>query len=54
MQDELDALELNNTWILTTLPKGKKATASKWVYKIKYKPNGSIDRFKVRLVAKNN
>lgn len=33
IQEELIALELNNTWFLTTLSNGKKPIASKWVYK---------------------
>ncbi|GJR57150.1 retrovirus-related pol polyprotein from transposon RE1 [Tanacetum coccineum] len=49
---ELQALESNNTWIITTLPPNKRPIASKWVYKIKCHSNGSIERFKARLVAK--
>lgn len=52
MQQEIKALEKNGTWILTDLPKGKRAIDSKWVYKIKYKPNGEVERYKARLVAK--
>lgn len=52
MKSEIEALEANNTWVLTKLPKRSKAIDSKWVYKIKYKPNGEIKRFKARLVAK--
>lgn len=51
MNKELEALENNETWELTSLPKGKKAIGSKWVYKTKLKPNGSIDKHKARLVA---
>ena len=36
----------------TDLPTDKKLIGVKWVYKTKYKPNGEIDHFKVRLVAK--
>lgn len=52
MQAELAILQHNNTWILTPLPPSKKAIGSKWVYKLKLKPNGDVDRFKARLVAK--
>ncbi|KAJ0469227.1 putative RNA-directed DNA polymerase [Helianthus annuus] len=52
MQKEIEALEENDTWSLEDLPKGKHAIDSKWVYKIKYKPNGDIERYKARLVAK--
>lgn len=35
------------------MPKEKKEIASKWVYKVKYKPNDfSLDRYKTMLVAK--
>ncbi|KAK9055092.1 hypothetical protein SSX86_026172 [Deinandra increscens subsp. villosa] len=52
MKKEIQALENNNTWTLEPLPEGKRAIDSKWVYKIKYKPNGEIERYKARLVAK--
>ena len=49
---ELFALEKNATWTLTKLPFGKKTIRCKWVFKVKFKPNGSIERHKARLVAK--
>ncbi|GKV48664.1 hypothetical protein SLEP1_g55465 [Rubroshorea leprosula] len=52
MQKEITALEQNGTWTIETLPPGKRAIDSKWVYKIKYKADGTIERYKSRLVAK--
>ncbi|GKV28744.1 hypothetical protein SLEP1_g37756 [Rubroshorea leprosula] len=52
MDEEIAAIERNNTWELTELPKGKKAIGVKWVYKTKLKENGEIDKFKAHLVAK--
>ncbi|GJS30916.1 retrovirus-related pol polyprotein from transposon TNT 1-94 [Tanacetum coccineum] len=52
MQKEVNALEKNGTWTLEYLPKGKRAINSKWVYKIKFKPNGEVEKYKARLVAK--
>ncbi|KAL9413753.1 hypothetical protein AB3S75_027454 [Citrus x aurantiifolia] len=52
MSEEIKALEDNQTWNLTSLPPNKKAIGCKWVYKIKYKADGTIERYKARLVAK--
>jgi hypothetical protein len=43
MSTEIAALEQNHTWTLETLPPGKRPIQSKWVYKIKYKPNGIVE-----------
>ena len=52
MDKEIEALEVNNTWTLTPLPLGKSVIGYKWVYRVKYLPNGTIERYKARLVAK--
>ena len=52
MQNELDAIEKNNTWLLTDLPEGHKAIDLKWVFKVKKDANGEIVKHKARLVAK--
>lgn len=52
MIEELSAIERNKTWKLVELPEHKIAIEVKWVFKTKYKPNGSIAKLKARLVAK--
>ena len=54
MQDEIRALENNGTWTMEDLPLGKKALGSQWVYRIKYKSDGSVERLKSRLVVLGN
>eukprot|EP00253_Pinus_taeda_P025567 PITA_25567 len=52
MQKEYDALIKNGTWKLVDPPLGTKPIGSKWVYKNKYKADGSLDKHKAKLVAK--
>lgn len=52
MQEEIRALQGNNTWIVVDLPKGKQTIGCKWVCKVIYNVDGSLDRYKARLVVK--
>ena len=52
MDEELKALEQNETWKIISLPKNKKPVGCKWVYKTKYNSDGTIEMYKARLVAK--
>lgn len=52
MQKEFQALMSNKTWILVPYQDQENIVDSKWVFKTKYKSDGSIERRKARLVAK--
>ena len=52
MQEEYDALIWNKTWHLVPPKEGRNLIDCKWVYNIKMKSDGAVDRFKARLVAK--
>lgn len=51
MEEELESLIKNDVWTLVERP-NKNVVTSKWVLKIKRKPDGTIDRYKARLVAR--
>ena len=51
MTAKINALESNNT-SLTSLSPHKRAISCKWVYRVKYKANGSMERYKTQLDAK--
>jgi hypothetical protein len=52
MNDEFQALLKNNTWHLIPHRAGLNIIDYKWVFKLKHKPDGSIDHHKAQLVAK--
>ncbi|KAL0406053.1 UNVERIFIED_CONTAM: Retrovirus-related Pol polyprotein from transposon RE2 [Sesamum latifolium] len=52
--EELRALDKNGIWELTSLPPTKKSIRSRWVFKLKFNPDESIDKYKARLVAKGH
>jgi histone deacetylase 1/2 len=52
MDLEYDALMKNKTWHLVPPRKGINVIDCKWVFKIKYKADGSLDKYKGWLVAK--
>ncbi|PAV19698.1 Gag-Pol poly [Pyrrhoderma noxium] len=49
--EEIQALLQNGTWTAEELPQGRKAVGNRWVFKLKRKPDGSIERYKARLAA---
>ncbi|KAI0991408.1 hypothetical protein K3495_g16779, partial [Podosphaera aphanis] len=49
---EIQALETNGTWEEHTLPTGANLVSTKWVFTVKQKNDGTIERYKARLVAR--
>eukprot|EP00253_Pinus_taeda_P005774 PITA_05774 len=52
MVDEMASLHKNKAWDLVELPAGRKPIGSKWVFKKKTNAEGKVDKYKARLVAK--
>lgn len=52
MKLEIEALEKNHTWEVVNLPGRKVPIGCKWIFKIKYNADSTIERFKARLIAK--
>ena len=52
MSEEIAALERTGTWDLVPLPSHATPITCKWVYKIKTRSDGSLERYKARLVAR--
>ncbi|KAM1031938.1 hypothetical protein ACFX2I_035575 [Malus domestica] len=52
MDEEMHALMKNETWDLVPQPENVHLITCKWVYRLKRRADGSIDRFKARLVAR--
>ncbi|CAL1378920.1 unnamed protein product [Linum trigynum] len=52
MHRELEALHASNTWTLVPRPPSSTSVVGcRWVYTVKMKPDGTVDRYKARLVA---
>lgn len=52
MSDEFTALLKHITWNLVAPPPNANIISCKWVFRIKQKPDGSVDKYKARLIAK--
>ena len=52
INEELKAIQENQTRSLVQLPAGRKAIDNKWIFKIKRDEHGNIQQYKARLVAK--
>ena len=52
MFEEIKALKKNGTWEICSLLKGVVLVGCNWVFTVKHKLDGTVERFKARLVAK--
>ncbi|XP_031283362.1 ent-kaur-16-ene synthase, chloroplastic-like [Pistacia vera] len=52
MQEELSMIEKNNTWELVDRPRNRKVIRVKWIFKKKLNPDGSVHKYKARLMVK--
>jgi len=52
MRDEMDSMARNKIWELVYLPPRYKSIENKWIFKTKPRADGSIDKFKTRLIVK--
>jgi hypothetical protein len=52
MINEYDSVLANGPWNLDDFPHDVNPIDCKWVYRVKYNPNGKIDKYKERLVDK--
>ena len=49
--NEFKSLKVNETWDVVEMAKDKSIVTCRWVFKVRRKAYGSIDRYKARLVA---
>jgi hypothetical protein len=52
MVEEYNSIMKNDVWEVVLRPEGKSVVTSRWLYKIKYVVDGSIEKFKARFVAR--
>ena len=52
VNSEIESILSNHTWELVDLPPGNKPLGLKWIFKRKMKDDGTIDKYKARLVVK--
>ena len=52
LNNEIESIMHNHTWEIVDLPHGAKTISCKWIFKKKLKSDGSIEKYKARLVSK--
>ena len=52
VNSDIESILNNHTWELVDLPRGKKPLNSKWIFKREMTDDGTIEKYKARVVAK--
>jgi len=52
MQEEIDALNKNQTWELVSKPENCELITCKWIFRLKKNSDGVVDKYKARFVAR--
>ena len=51
MVEEYSSIMMNDVWEVVSRPQNILVVGSRWIYKIKYAADGSIEKFKAKFVA---
>jgi hypothetical protein len=52
MMEEYNSIMKNDVWEIVPRPEGKSVVTSRWLYKLKYAVDGSIEKYKGRFVTR--
>ena len=52
VRSEMDSIMSNGTWEVVERPYGCKSVGCKWVFKKKFRPDGTVEKYKAMLVTK--
>jgi hypothetical protein len=52
MTEAYQSILKNDVWDIVSRPEGNFVVTSKWIYKIKHATDGSVEKYKMRFVAR--
>ena len=52
MVEEYSSIMTNHVWEVVPRPEDRSVVGSRWIYKIKYAADGSVEKYTVRFIAK--